>query len=509
MAIFPITDQYKYKGRGPFDAKALVKTYADLLNTTTWTEDSTLIAYNGMITAVWLNKDDSSKNGIYYLFDPNVKNALGKPDVTNEANWHKLVSGEIENYDDTELANRIKAIEDDYLKTIDKYDDTVIINKLKELEDLVKEIAEVAQTAEEVVDIINTKIAEANLNQYAVKSDVTAALNNKVDISSYNADKETFATKANLEGMASEAYVDNKISSVKIPAKLSELQNDTGYITVIPDSYVTKEFLKAFNHTVKYEVLPHEGMFVDYRGNEIRINTSRVKPSAQQAGPTATPNQYYIQFRAYAPENAVAYKEWQGDKRDETVHTFDEAFSGTDKFGRNYSLIWMSIASFDGNEWSLYGDKSTTDKYLGFYYTFEWFDQDNNLIDTNKVRVILTNDACHNDLIPDAISKKIDEKIAKIDLTEYVTNDSFETYKAETVTNLTSLTNNINSLTSKVGNNTSSIASINDRLANLIQPKESNELSVAVDGTIGVKEINIEKIVQSTDDILILNGGNA
>jgi hypothetical protein len=162
----------------------------------------------------------------------------------------------------------------------------------------------------------------------------------------------------------------------------------------------------------------------------------------------------------------------------------------------------MSIASFNGNEWSLYGDRSTTDKYLGFYYTFEWLDQDNNVIDTNKVRIILTNDACHNDLIPDAVARKIDEKISKIDLTPYVTNDSFEKHKTETVSNLTSLT-------TKVGNNTSSIASINDRVANMIQPKESDELSVATDGTISVKEISIEKLVQSTDDVLILNGGNA
>ena len=96
MAILPISDQYKYTKRGPFDAKALVKTYAELLDPNTWIVSGTdVAAYNGMITAVWLNTDDTSKNGIYFLHDSAVTTARGTPDVSNEANWHKL--GSIDN----------------------------------------------------------------------------------------------------------------------------------------------------------------------------------------------------------------------------------------------------------------------------------------------------------------------------------------------------------------------------------------------------------------------------
>jgi hypothetical protein len=107
MAVLPISSQYKYKGRGPFDAKALVKTYADLLSVDTWTVDNILVAYNGMITAVWLNKEDTSKNGIYFLFDVAVTTALKKPDVTNEANWHKLM----ELSDISEISSRLSSME--------------------------------------------------------------------------------------------------------------------------------------------------------------------------------------------------------------------------------------------------------------------------------------------------------------------------------------------------------------------------------------------------------------
>lgn len=94
MAIMKKTDQFLYTGRGPLDAKSIVKTYADLLKADTWTavvnETETFIAYNGMIVAVWLNKEDTSKNGIYFLYDPAVTSTVKRPDIANEANWHKL-----------------------------------------------------------------------------------------------------------------------------------------------------------------------------------------------------------------------------------------------------------------------------------------------------------------------------------------------------------------------------------------------------------------------------------
>ena len=82
-------NQYLYTGRGPLDPKALVQTYAQLIDKATWTEGSSIVAYNGMVTAVWLDPD-TSKNGIYFLHDSTVTNKFKAPDVTIETNWHKL-----------------------------------------------------------------------------------------------------------------------------------------------------------------------------------------------------------------------------------------------------------------------------------------------------------------------------------------------------------------------------------------------------------------------------------
>lgn len=109
MAIQSSINQYRAKGKSPLDAKALVKTYADLLNSATWTVDGVMSAYNGMITAVWLNLTDATQNGIYFLHDPNVTSTRGTPDVTNKANWHKL--GGIDNLPG--LVEQITSIQDD------------------------------------------------------------------------------------------------------------------------------------------------------------------------------------------------------------------------------------------------------------------------------------------------------------------------------------------------------------------------------------------------------------
>lgn len=64
-------------------------------------------------------------------------------------------------------------------------------------------------------------------------------------------------------------------------------------------------------------------------------------------------------------------------------------------------------------------------------------------------------------------------------------------------------------LVTTVDGHTTSIADINNALAAIVQPKASAEISVAEDGTLGVVEVNVNKLVQTDDDTLILDGGNA
>lgn len=109
MASFIETsNQFKYSGKGPLDYKSLVKTFAELLDEDTWkSENGSIIAYNGMIVSVWLNKQDTSKNGIYYLFDPNCTSTIKTPDVKVESNWVRL--GGVQ--DTSELIEQLEGIQ--------------------------------------------------------------------------------------------------------------------------------------------------------------------------------------------------------------------------------------------------------------------------------------------------------------------------------------------------------------------------------------------------------------
>lgn len=266
---------------------------------------------------------------------------------------------------------------------------------------------------------------------------------------------DTFATKNQLVGLASEQFVVDEISKIKIP-------DTSDFITTIPEEYVTDEELSAKGYLTehqslegyaktatvvsqKYEVLPVDGMLVLYGDNEVRINTARVQPVLQDVGATGNPNMYYVTFRAYAPEGATQVIEGQSDK-------LDTAFSplATDAYGRKYTTIWAAIAmtTDGGNTWSKWGDSSTVDKYLGFYYNFHWYNEDT-LISMDKVRVILTNDACHNDLVEDAVARRIDEKVSAVS------------------TEVTSLTNNVTNITEDVTQLTTNVTNLNETVSNV------------------------------------------
>ena len=86
-----IANTYDVKYYGPLDTRLLVPTYADLTTESNWTISGYgSIAYNGMLVIVGSNIEDVSKNGLYRLFDADNPSAKDEPDVTNEANWHKV-----------------------------------------------------------------------------------------------------------------------------------------------------------------------------------------------------------------------------------------------------------------------------------------------------------------------------------------------------------------------------------------------------------------------------------
>lgn len=254
----------------------------------------------------------------------------------------------------------------------------------------------------------------------------------EVDPSILNVDVSNLATKEEVRELAQAVQqLAALVAAIKVPTKLSELENDVGYLTEhqdlseyakkediptdylteIPSEYITEKELKTLVGFRKYEILPVEGMIVKYTDDEIRLNTQRVQPTLHsEVGEGGNPNMYYVTLRVYAPEGATTVLKGEKDVIDPEVRTFS-----TDSFGRKFISHWLAIAntSNGGASWTKWGDSSTIDKYLGFYLNFHWYNEDK-LISTDKVRIILTNDKCHDDLVPDATARRIDEKVGNV-----------------------------------------------------------------------------------------------
>lgn len=142
-----------------------------------------------------------------------------------------------------------------------------------------------------------------------------------------------------------------------------------------------------------------DGTLVNYLDKEMRIMCpSGTEFTKQNVGTGGNANMHYITFRAYAPDNAIGFKEDLSKTiNDQTMYDFNGNGGGVDAYGRKYSRIWLAVASYDSvtDTWSYFGDKSNEDKYIGWDYTVEWYDANGIVIESDTIRINLSNESCH------------------------------------------------------------------------------------------------------------------
>lgn len=228
-----------------------------------------------------------------------------------------------------------------------------------------------------IVENADPAVLEALRAEVAAKAD-----SNTVDAKIEQAVQDSVA--------ASNAYVDEKV----------EATVETAVEAAIEDK-VNKSYEKSM-----YEISHKpDGTLVDYRDKEIRVmcpvDTKWVK---QEVGENGNANMYYMGFKAYAPDDAVSFKE--DDQliiEDQTMYYFENNdFAGIDENGRKYSIVWLALASYDeaSDTWTYFGAKSTTEKYIGWYYSFEWYNADGLMIASDCIRINLSNEDCHAAIKP-------------------------------------------------------------------------------------------------------------
>lgn len=237
-----ITSNYLYTGKGPFDSKMLVKTYADLTAEGTFTSGS---VYNGMLVAVGLNTADASKNGVYYLYDATVTSAFKSPDASVEGNWHKLC----ELSELTKLEARVAALEG----ATGGVDEEAVNALIKTQIDALRE--EVAAAGYLTAKDIEGKADKEHTHTLDDIADYTAP-----DLSNL-ATKDEVNAKADADhthDYATQSDIDTAVAGIQIPDVTNFVTMEDveakNYLTAVPEEFVKESELLEFNYAKQEDV---------------------------------------------------------------------------------------------------------------------------------------------------------------------------------------------------------------------------------------------------------------
>ena len=234
---------------------------------------------------------------------------------------------------------------------------------------------------------------------------------------------------------------------------------------------------EALYEKVKYEITNTPvGALVDYRDKEIRVMCpANTKFELQNVGTGGNGNMYYMGFKAYAPDGAVSFKEGDQGVIVDEMFDFNGDFAGTDEYGRNYSICWLALATYDGNTdtWTYFGKNSTVNKYIGWTYCVEWYDANGVVISSDKIRINLSNESCHDVIEPYYMAGLVKEVAVNGTLLDIVN------------------------------------GRVDIAVEDVVDVKGSDEITIAEDGTLGIGKISFSKIVPDEDEEIILNGGGA
>jgi len=232
------------------------------------------------------------------------------------------------------------------------------------------------------------------------------------------------------------ALIEELEAQMATKEQIDLLKNQVTHVENALDNYLSEE----------YEI-SHKpvGTIVDYRDKEIRVLCpTSTKFVLQQSGEGADSNLYYIGFKAYAPnEDVVSFKESLSETiNDDTMYYFENnEFAGIDSDGRKYSIVWLPVALYDVNTetWTYYGASSTSQQYIGWYYSVEWYNADGILVASDCIRINLTNEACHSSIKPYYMVSTTQETETKIEEATVEATKNANAYTDEQIANAISV----------------------------------------------------------------------
>lgn len=223
-----------------------------------------------------------------------------------------------------------------------------------------------------------------------------------------------------------ENLIATKVDEDDVDAKINQMATET---VNNANAYTDEKLEDVLSDYLvkKYEIsYKPEGTLVSYRDKEIRVMCpTDTEWQLQNSGEGADPNRYYIGFKAYAPNTAMSFKEDLAKTiSDTTMYYFENNdFAGIDENGRKYSIVWLPVAKYEDGVWTYYGTGSSEKKYIGWYYSVEWYDANGTLIVSDCIRINLSNEACYSSIEPYYVGdmmNEIETKIAEISSVDVV-----------------------------------------------------------------------------------------
>lgn len=354
--------------------------------------------------------------------------------------------------------------------------------------------AENVYTKDETEAAIATAIAGINHLERKIVASV-----DDIDVSAEGADKYIYMVPS-ADAEAGNGYDEymvingavERIGNTKVDlsgyVKTEDFDALKAIVNDVPETYLTKNEAKDTLLHQEYEISNKPvNTLVDYRDKEIRVMCpADTAWELQNVGANGDASKYYIGFRAYAPnDNVVSFKEDLAQTiADTTMYYFEgNEFAGIDAYGRKYSIVWLPVAKHnDDDTWTYYGKGSSETKFVGWYYSVEWYNAEGKVVASDTIRINLTNEDCHNAIVPFYVSNIADKAINNI---------------------------KIGGTLLDVVDNTVDIPVAGEALGTVKSSTEVNKVAVAADGSMQVNDISVNKLVQEEGDILILDGGAA
>lgn len=157
----------------------------------------------------------------------------------------------------------IRELESDLKDQSDKLDRA--LGSMTDTNGGIEELSKTVNQMDELLDGLHESVVKLDGRVDDLYAAQTTISNNLIDVREAVCEK---ADKSDLEGLASEEFVARAISAIEVPAaptKVSELENDAGYITAedlptdyvkeIPDEYVTEEELNSKGYLTEHQDL--------------------------------------------------------------------------------------------------------------------------------------------------------------------------------------------------------------------------------------------------------------